>query len=164
MQDSAFFFRLRQTTPFLICLMTIFLSQMPNARFVFDALIFIPIFYFAIFRPDILNAFLLFGLGLFGDLINQTPLGILPFVFVFLFFIARFNRLFLKELSFKTLWVFFGFCSALMLLIQLFLFTLCEGSVVHTKYFFQQLTVLILLYPFGIRLFDHLNTWIGDSE
>ena len=132
MQDPSFFFHLRKAVPFLICLIIIFLSQIPNARFIFDTLIFIPVFYFAIFRPALLNSWLVFGLGLFADLINQTPLGILPFVFVLLFFIARFNRLFLKDLSFKSLWLFFGFCSALMLLIQLFLFTLCEESVVHT--------------------------------
>ena len=164
MSEPSFFFHCRKALPFLICFIIILLSQIPDARFIFDTLLFIPIFYFAIFRPSILNIYLVFGLGLFADLINQTPLGILPFIFVFLFFIARFNRLFLKDLSFKSLWIFFGICSALMLLIQLFLFTLCEGSVVHTKYFFQQLTVLILLYPIGVRLFAHLNDWIGDTE
>ena len=163
MKDPSFYY-LRQTVPFWICFLVILLSQIPDARFVFDTLIFIPIFYFAIFRPALLNVFVLFGLGLFADLISQTPLGILPFIFILLFFIARFNRLFLKDLSFKSLWLFFGICSTLLLLIQLFLFTLCEGSVVHTKYFFQQLTVLILLYPIGIRFFDRLNDWIGESE
>ena len=164
MNNSSFFSNLRKTVPFFICLFIILLSQIPDARFVFDTLIFIPIFYFAIFRPSILNAYTLFGLGLFADLINHTPLGILPFIFVLLFFIARFNRLFFKDLSFKSLWIFFTFCSSLLLLIQLFLFTLCEGSVVHTKYFFQQLTVLILLYPIGIHFFANLNEWIGDNE
>jgi len=164
MENAAFFYCLRKSVPFLICLLVILLSQIPNARFVFDTLIFIPIFYFAIFRPGILNVYVLFGLGLFADLINQTPLGILPFVFVLLYFIARFNRLFLKDLSFNSLWIFFGICSTLLLLTQLFLFTLCEASVVHTKYFFQQLTVLILLYPIGIRFFARLNDWIGDDE
>ncbi|MBR6411858.1 MAG: hypothetical protein IKS41_01700 [Alphaproteobacteria bacterium] len=164
MKSSPVLSFLRKTVPFFICFIIILLSQIPNARFIFDTLIFIPIFYFAIFRPTILNVCAVFGLGLFADLINQTPLGILPFTFVLLFFIARFNRLFLKDLSFKTLWIFFGFCSTLLLLIQLFLFTLSEGTTVHTKFFFQQLTVLILIYPVGIHFFARLNDWIGDTE
>ncbi|MDY6407457.1 MAG: hypothetical protein SPL08_01970 [Pseudomonadota bacterium] len=158
------FYMFRKVTPILICMLVILLSQMPEARFVFDALIFIPIFYFAIFRPELMNIFALFSLGLFADLINQTPLGVLPFIFILLFFVARFNRLFLKELSFRSLWLFFSLCSIILLLIQLFLFTLCEGSVVHSKYLFQQLAVLILLYPLGIKAFSALNDWIGDPE
>ena len=164
MKSHAVFSCFRKAVPFFICLITILLSQIPNARFIFDTLIFIPIFYFAIFRPSILNVFAVFGLGLFADLINQTPMGILPFTFVLLFFIASFNRLFLKDLSFQSLWIFFGICSTLLLSIQLFLFTLSESSVIHTKYFFQQLCVLILLYPAGIHFFAHLNDWIGDDE
>ena len=154
----------RQTVPFFVCILIILLSQIPDARFIFNTLIFIPIFYFAIFRPSLLNVFAVFSLGLLADLISQTPLGVLPFIFVLLFFIARLNRLFLKDLSFKTLWLFFTFCSVLLLLIQLFLFTLCESSVVHTKFLFQQITVLVLLYPIGIRLLSHLNNWIGEPE
>ena len=164
MKSPSVFLCFRKTVPFLVCFTMILLSQIPDARFMFDTLIFIPIFYFAIFRPTILNVFIIFALGLFADLINQTPLGILPFIFVLLFFIARLNRLFLKDLSFKSLWIFFGVCATLLLAIQLFLFTLCEGSVIHTKFFFQQLTVLILLYPIGIRFFARLNDWIGDTE
>ena len=62
---------LTKAVPFMGCLLLILLSQNLNARFVFVPLLFIPIFYFAVFRPHCLNAYLVFGLGAFSDLINH---------------------------------------------------------------------------------------------
>ena len=153
-----------QIVPSIICLVIIFLSQMMNSRFFFPSLLFIPIFYFAIFAPNLLNVFFVFFLGLFSDLINQVPLGLFSFIFVLLFFVARLNRLFLKELSFKILWFFFIGCSTVLLLLELFLFTLFEGSVVQTKFLFQQLTVLVLFYPLGMYICHHTDDWIRGRQ
>jgi len=155
-----FFAFIYRTIPLLFCLLIILLSQMVNSRFIFSSLLFIPIFYFAIFGPNLLNVFSVFFLGLFSDLINQVPLGLFSFIFVLLFFVARLNRLYLKELSFKTLWLLFIGISTIFLLLELFLFTLFEGSVVQTKFLFQQLTVLILYYPLGMYICHDLDDWI----
>ena len=155
-----YFTFLYQTVPFIICLLIILLSQMMNSRFFFPSLLFIPIFYFAIFSPNFLNVFFVFLMGFFSDLINQVPLGLFSFIFVLLFFVARLNRLFLKDLSFKILWFFFIGCSTILLLLELFLFTLFEGSVVQTKFLFQQLTVLVLFYPLGMYICHNTDDWI----
>lgn len=130
----------------------------------FVPMVFIPIFYFAVFRPTLLNEYALFTLGLLTDLISGTSFGLFSFIFVLLFFIARLNRLFFKELSFSRLWLLFSLLTGLMLLTELFLFALCEGSVVQTKFLFQQATLLILFFPIGVNLCNRLNCWIGTDE
>ena len=158
------YFRMKQLAPCLICLILIFLSQTPDSRFLFVPLVYIPIFYFAVFRPGLLNAYLLFFLGLLADTLTQTPFGLFSLLFVLMFFVARLNHLFLQELSFRNLWIFFVVLSGFMLLIQFFIFVLSESAVVHTKFLFQQFTVLALYFPLGLRGCDWLNRWIGYSE
>jgi len=158
------YFRFKQTVPFLVCLILIFLSQTPDSRFLFVPLAYIPIFYFAVFRPGVLNAYLLFLLGLLADTLTQTPFGLFSLLFVLMFFIARLNHLFLQELSFRNLWIFFVVLSGLLLLVQYFIFVLSESAIVHTKFLFQQFTVLSLFFPLGLRACDRLNHWMGYSE
>lgn len=161
MMDSIPIF-MRKAVPFLICLALILLSQTLNARFFCVPLVFIPIFYFALFRVRLLNAYTVFVLGLLADCIYQIPLGLYSSVFVLMFFITRFNRPFLRELSAWGLWIFFGVLTVSLLLIQMFLFTVCEGSVVHTKFLFEQYVVTVLLYPLLMIGCDRINNWIGD--
>lgn len=156
--------KLKKIIPLLVCLMIILLSQTPNIQIIFIPLIYIPIFYFAVFRPSLLNAYENFGLGIFTDLISQTTFGLYSFLFVLLFFIARLNRLFLKDLSFNKLWLLFAICSALLLLIELFLFTLVSGTVIDTFFLFYQYIILNLLYPLGVFLLGRLNHMIGHEE
>ena len=152
---------LKKIIPLLLCLIIILLSQTPNIQIIFIPLVYIPIFYFAVFHPSLLNAYENFGLGLFADLISQTPFGLYSFLFVLLFFIARLNRLFFKDLSFNKLWSLFALCSGLLLLIELFLFTLVSGTVITTYFLFYQYIILNLLYPLGIYFLARLNDKIG---
>ena len=154
---------LKKSIPLLLCLIVVLLSQTPNIQIIFIPLVYIPIFYFAVFRPSLLNAYENFGLGIFTDLISQTPFGLYSFLFVLLFFIARLNRLFLKDLSFNKLWLLFAICSALLLLIKLFLFTLVSGTVINTYFLFYQYIVLNLVYPLGVFLLGRLNQMIGKE-
>jgi len=156
-------FRIKKWFPFLICLYLVLLSQIPDIRFFFIPLVYIPIFYFSVFRPKILNEYMLFLLGLFADFITDTPFGLYSFLFVLLFFVSRLNRLFLKELSFKSLWVLFIGFSGFMLLLQMFLFALCESSVVYTKFLFQHFIALVFFFPIGFWLCDLTNNWIGTE-
>lgn len=155
---------IKKAIPTFCCFFLILLTQFPITHFLFLPLLFIPIFYFSIFKPQILNAFVVFGLGLFADLISQTPFGLFSFVFVLLFFVARMNQLFLKELSFKNLWILFILCSGILLLVELFIFTICSQTIVNTRFLFQEYVVLILFYPLGFKVCAGLQNWIGEDD
>ena len=143
--------------PFLFCLILIFLSLIPEMNWIFIPLIFIPVFYFAIFHPTLLNANMVFLLGFVADLMTELPFGIHSFLFVLLFFIARLNQLFLKDLSFKSLWILFMVSSGILLLLQSFLFTVFSGAVIPVNFLLFQYIVLILIYPLFFSFCGYLN-------
>ena len=153
----------KKLLPFLLCAVVILIAQTPGVHVIFTGLVAIPIFWFAIFNPNALNAYAVFTLGLFADVIGQTPLGIYSFLFVLLFFVARLNRLFLKELSFKSLWMLFAVCSGLMILLQYFLFSLCVGVISANGFLLFQYVTLTLLYPLGVAVCGRLNKSIEET-
>ncbi len=151
---------LKKGIPFLICLFLILLAQTPAFFITSVPFLFIPIFYFAIFRPGLLNDYAVFVLGLFADLIGRTPVGLWAFIFVLLFFAARLNRLFLGGLRFDKLWLVFAVFSAVALMLRLLLFFLCAGAVVPGGFLVGQYIILNLLYPLGIMFCGRLDRWI----
>ncbi len=157
MSVQNFFSYVRLGFPFLFCFILIFISLIPEIKGIFIPLVFIPIFYFAIFHPTLLNAYMVFLLGFFTDLMTELPFGIHSFLFVLLFFIARLNQLFLKDLSFKSLWILFTVSSGILLLLQSFLFTVFSGAVIPVNFLLFQYTVLILIYPLFFYFCSYLN-------
>ncbi len=160
MTFSGTFLHLKKGIPFLICLFLILLAQTPSFFVTSVPFLFIPIFYFAIFRPGLLNDYAVFALGLFADLIGRTPIGIWSFVFVLLFFVIRLNRLFFSGLTFDKLWLSFAFISAIALMLRLFLFCIGTGTLVSGDFLVIQYIILNLLYPLGIFLCGRLDNWI----
>ena len=152
-----YFTYLRFGSPFLFCLILIFSSLIPEMKGIFISLVFIPIFYFAIFHPALLNAYMVFLLGVLADLMTELPFGSHSFLFVLLFFIARLNQLFLKDLSFKSLWILFIASSGILLLLQSFLFTVFSGSVIPVNFLVFQYVILILIYPLFFSFCSYLN-------
>ena len=113
-------FWLWRLMPFILCLSLIlchlipfhFLPQYPYPV----QWVFVPIFYFAIYRPKCLSAWAVFILGLVDELLIQSPLGVTTFCFVFLFFVANFLRKYLLEMTFIPLWIIF---AAFLLVVEL---------------------------------------------
>ncbi len=152
----------KKLLPLGACLLVILLAQTPTVFGICVPLVYVPIFYFAIFRPSVLNAYVLFGLGLFADCLNEAPFGLYAFLFVLLFFVARLNRLFLKDLSFKNLWMLFAFFSAVLLLTQLFFFFLCAGTTIPSGFLLREYIILNLCYPFGFALCGRVDARLGE--
>ncbi len=159
-----FFDRVKQSIPFLLCLLLILLGQTPHTFLLSVPFIFVFIFYFAIFNAALLNGFACFALGILTDLIMQTPFGLNTFLFVLLFFTANLNRLFLSALSFDKLWQVFALMMLPLFLVHFFLFTLCAATVISPAFLIGHYLILILAYPLVIQLCGRLDNWIGDQS
>ena len=156
------------SSPFLLGLLLILFSQIPNSlmpyyhqSFPFVICI---IFYFAIFNPKVLNIFFVFLLGLIMDMLTTLPLGFYAFGFVFLFFMTTLFQSYLINMVFKQLWVVFSlffFCSVV---IWAFLFFLVSGTLVSTGFWFVQYLFICLSYPFFCRLSGFLNRQILEVQ
>lgn len=154
--------KLKKTIPFFIGFLLILLSQIPYAFLFSVPFIFILIFYFAIFNASLLNGWNCFILGLFSDLISQTPFGLNSFLFVLFFFVANINRLFLSALPFDKLWQIFSISVIPLFLVRFFIFVLSTSTVVSPIFLIGQGIILILTYPLWVKLCGRLDNWIGD--
>lgn len=163
MMFAPFLNRFKKAIPFFICVLLMFLGQIPNIFLFSVPFTFILIFYFAIFNSSLLNGWSCFVLGLLTDLITQTPFGLNSFLFVLLFFAANINRLFLSGLSFDKLWQFFSWMMILFFLLRFFIFALCASTVILPTFLIGQYIILILSYPLLIKTSGRLDNWIGET-
>ena len=108
--------RLRMESPklltALILLFSVAPTYLPGYSSVRPALTLVPIFYWAVYRPDrfsVISAFL-FGVAL--DLLDGTPLGINTFVFTVFYLLADSQRRFLNGKPFGFVFAGFSVCQA----------------------------------------------------
>ena len=109
-----------RSAPFLMCFLLILLNSvpfhwLPNYPYSFQW-IFVPIFYYAVYYPELLNSWIVFILAIIADLFIWSPSGVLPFSYILMFFIPNLLRKYLIELTFWQLWAVF---IALLLAIEL---------------------------------------------
>ena len=76
----------RQTVPVVTMLLLVLIGSMPLGSFhtfeIFPMLNIIVIFYWTVYRPDLVPPFVLFLIGLIDDVVMGTPLGLMASVFV----------------------------------------------------------------------------------
>ena len=151
--------------PAIIALLFILFSVIPFSfsptTKIYVPLVLIVIYYFAIFRPSVLNVITVFFLGILTDLLLSVPFGLNAFFFVLVFFIANLGRSFLLDMSFNGLWISF---AALMFAVDLlwYLFScLISGEWLFLSPFILQYILLVLFCPLIISFCCWLNIKLG---
>ncbi len=102
----------RLATPAFVTLLLVFFSLMPlnlpDSEIIMPPLALMAVFYWSIYRPDLLPAAAAFAAGLLFDLMSGGPLGLLAFVFVVVQAVAATQRRFFLGKVFPIEWL--GFC------------------------------------------------------
>ncbi len=98
----------RRLTPFAISLVLVLVAavpwRVPHFGPVAPMLGLIAVYYWAVFRPDLLPPVAVFVLGLIADSLGAAPFGLAPLVFLAVYGIVRGQRRFLVGKSFLVLW------------------------------------------------------------
>lgn len=99
---------LKNGTPFLVSFFLLLIGLFPvRVSFLTQLhmpLVFISLFYWIIFRPDLLPPVVVFLLGVCSDLFYQNPLGLHAFSFLLFYLVVKSQRRFLTSRSFSFLW------------------------------------------------------------
>lgn len=137
--------------PTMICLVLVLAGIMPFSLLPFYTvplpLVLVVIYYFAVFHPSALNCISVFFIGVFADLLTDSPFGLQAFSYVLLFFLANLNRRFLLSLNFAGLWTAFGVILAGTYLLWYLLFSLATLSWLNSDSLVFQYMTLVLIYP-----------------
>ena len=103
-------------TPFVVSLVLIMFSAMPinvsSIGSVAPNLGLIAVFYWTIYRPDLMPAIAVLPLGLWQDLMNAGPIGLNALTLLIVYGAVVFQRVFFRGKSFLVVWWAFGLTAA----------------------------------------------------
>ncbi|MBL6934295.1 MAG: rod shape-determining protein MreD [Alphaproteobacteria bacterium] len=98
----------RSLTPMAITLLLAVISvlpmQIPSFGAVSPVLSLMAVYYWSIFRPDLMPSVAVFGAGLFQDILSGTPLGAFALVFLLVRLTVVSRRRFFIGNSFVVMW------------------------------------------------------------
>jgi len=127
--------------------------HVPGYAAVAPAVTLISVYYWTIFRPDLMPAAAVFGIGLFQDVLSGTPLGVNALVMLLVFAVVLGQRRFFLGKSFLVMWwgfalvVMGAFAATWMVLSSL------EGAVLDPLPAVFQGTVTAAVFPAVTRIF-----------
>ncbi len=141
----------RSATPAMITLFLVFFSLMPlnlpGSAIIMPPLALMAVFYWSIYRPDLMPAAVAFVAGLLFDMVSGGPPGLYALVFVVVQAVAASQRRFFLGKVFPVEWL--GFCLVVMgtFLVLWALGSLYVGAVVKGSTIAIQALLTITLYP-----------------
>lgn len=141
----------RLVTPTLLIVILVVVShiplQIPNAGPVFPDIVLIAIYYWAVYRPDLMPFWVVFLIGLLQDLLGGDALGVSSMIFLAVFWTVAAQQRFFMSRSFGVVWAGFIVVGAGVVLLSWGLHALILGRSVHIgPALFQYLTT-IAAYP-----------------
>ena len=102
--------------PFVVSLVLIMFSAMPvnvsSIGPVAPNLGLIAVFYWTIYRPDLMPAIAVLPLGLWQDLMNAGPIGLNALTLLIVYGVILFQRVFFRGKTFLIVWWAFGLMAA----------------------------------------------------
>ncbi len=106
----------RHLIPFGVTLFLLLLTavptHLPGLSGIAPMLPLMGVYYWAIYRPDLLPAWLAFVIGLLCDIVDGTPLGVIGLVMLLVQGVAASQRKFFLGKSFAVTWWAFGLLTA----------------------------------------------------
>ena len=156
----------RQTVPVVTMLLLALISSMPLGSFhtfeIFPMLNIIVIFYWTVYRPDLVPPFVLFLIGLIDDVVMGTPLGLMASVFVLLYGVTLTQRQFFIEKSFYVTWLGFSIISAVCICLIWVLVALFAGRLGIVITPFIKYTITLLSFPSAAWLLVRIQRYLVD--
>ena len=156
----------RQTVPVVIMLLLALIGSMPLGAFhtfeIFPMLNIIVVFYWTVYRPDLVPPVILFLIGLIDDVVMGTPLGLMASVFVLLYGVTLTQRQFFIGKPFYVTWLGFSIISAFCICLIWVLVALFAGRLGVLITPFIKYTVTLLSFPSAAWLLVRIQRYLVD--
>ena len=141
----------RRMVPFLISvglvILTVVPTRLPGFSQVAPSWPMVGIFYWSIYRPDLLPIWAAFLIGLLADIIAGTPIGINALLYLLVRGVVVTQRRFFLTNSFPMTWAAFAIIALGMMGLNWILFALLNGDVVDPQILLWQYVILMGMFP-----------------
>ena len=98
----------RSGLPLLVTIAAVILGvvplHLPDGEVIKPMLVLACVYYWTIYRPDLMSMFLVFLIGIFQDLLYGSPIGISSFVYLIIAFLVGTQRRFFHGKTFGIVW------------------------------------------------------------
>lgn len=141
----------------LLIILSLVPLRAPEVAPLTPALALTAVYYWAVFRPDLLPSWLAFLLGLLQDLLTGAPLGVGVVALVSMHFFVSAQRKIFVNPSFVMLWVLFGLFAAASLLLSWLLGSLLLGQLLEPGLLLLHYAVTVGVYPCLAWLFGKVQ-------
>ncbi len=151
----------RSVSPMAITLLLVVISALPmhipSFGTVSPILALIAVYYWPIFRPDLMPSLAVFGAGLFQDILFDTPLGAFALIFLLVRMFIVSQRRFFVDNSFVAMWSGFmlvtaGSLATIWLIVSLFNVAFISSTAVAVQFF-----LTLFLFPCFAWLFSRVQ-------
>jgi rod shape-determining protein MreD len=141
----------RNMTPFGLTVFLVILAQVPLqipgfAR-VAPVLPLIAIYHWAVFRPELMPAYLVFLIGLLNDILAGTLMGLSSIMFLVVYGIIASQRRFFVGKTFAVLWLGFAVVSVVASLVGWALVSIIETTIIDPRATFFQYLLTVGFFP-----------------
>ena len=155
----------QQGIPGLLVLILLLFSVMPFSIFgigsVLPPFALIGIFYWGIYRPDLLPKIMIFIFGFLQDIMSGGPLGLWSLIFLIFHLVVENQRDFFIGKKFIIEWLSFIFIIPLVYIPVLFINLIFYERFPEFFSIYFQVIILISLYPIISSLMGKLRKFIG---
>lgn len=161
-------FGFRQTVPVLATAIFIVLGSLvwpiPYVGAVTPALGLVAIYYWAMYRPDLMRPHLVFFLGLLSDVVEYLPLGLTALVYVGVYELSVSQRRYFLGQYFPMLWAGFFIVCVLAAFTQWLFLSLTGDYMMSVQPVFFQTLMTIALFPLPVWALNKVQKLFLTSE
>ena len=137
--------------PFLVSLglvvLTVLPTRLPGFAQVAPSWPMMGIFYWSIYRPDLLPMWAVFVLGVLADIVLDMPLGVSSLLYLLIRGIVVGQRRFFLTNPFPMTWAAFAVIALGVMGLEWMLFILLHGEAVDPQILLWQYVILLGLFP-----------------
>lgn len=139
-------------------------THLPGFAEISPQLPLIGVFYWAIYRPDLLPASMAFAIGLLNDILMGTPLGVSPLIYLLVHGLTLSQRRFFLGKPFMVAWCCFAVVAAVALLLEWSLVCMLVDGMAPMKPVLFTLLMCVAVYPLLSWLFGKTHAAMLRAE
>lgn len=147
----------RDLTPFALTFVLVVAGaipvHIPGFAQVAPLLAMIGIYFWAVYRPDLMPSAAVFLIGLLHDFLSGLPVGISAMIFLLVQGAALAQRSFFFGKSFVIVWIGFILVAAGALLLEWLVLSMIAGEVIQARTAFYQFGLTVAVFPVLAWLF-----------
>ncbi|MDA0998296.1 MAG: rod shape-determining protein MreD [Proteobacteria bacterium] len=147
----------RDLTPFALTFVLVIINaipyHVPGFSRIAPTLPLIGVYYWAVYRPELMPAVAVFGIGILNDFLSGLPAGVSALTFLAVHWVTLAQRRFLSRKAFVIVWFGFAVVAAGALAMQWLVMSIYVGQLIEVRALFYHFAMTAAIFPLPAWIF-----------